>query len=133
MVDTLRVASVISAACGVSILGCALIVLAFPVPESVGPALVDVLYLFPAFAGVVAAVVAVSRWRHHTPSMVLAGQALSLLLPVAALAVGVSPWATGWELLALPLAFALGQVVVLVALVVSRRRWADRMWHHQPL
>lgn len=103
-----RATSWTSVACGVSILVCALLVLAFPVPQSVGPALVDVLYIFPGFPGAVAAVIAVSRWRRLVPSMVLPGQVLSLLLPLVILAVAVSPWATGWELLALPLAFAVG-------------------------
>ena len=57
----------------------------------------------------------------------------SLVLPVVPLVVMLTPVATGWELLALPLAFAVGQLVVLVALVVGGRRPVARMCHHQPL
>lgn len=46
----------------------------------------------------------------------------SLVLVVIPLVVMLTPVATGWELLALPLAFAVGQLAVLVGLVVGGRR-----------
>lgn len=118
---------------------CALLIGLWTVPQLVatgtvgvgGSVLFELLYLFPALIGVpvslLGAVVAVTLALRRTLTsaaerLLATGQLLSVLLTaLCAVALTVTA-ASGWELVATPLAFQTGQVVVVVGLVLLVRR-----------
>ncbi|MFD4294009.1 hypothetical protein ACFWPA_15975 [Rhodococcus sp. NPDC058505] len=128
---TLTIASFVTVLCTVSIWLCTALAIALEGQVDLDERFV-VMVVYPTILGLLASLVGaaagvailVRRASHGWPGTAMAvGQLLTW-----ALAIGIIVWAmvfpsTGWELIALPLALMLGQVVVAIGLLepVARR------------